>query len=344
MPEAYNRIGKVRQKNEILIYSILRNMRSATTAQLSKETGISVVTCGKILAQLCSHNMVFESNIERKSLGRPSKVYTFNANYSYVAAIYVETDHNKISMSTVVSNLFGDIIYEQKLDHFKQMNYDEIQSALSQLMDQYPQIKYAAIGIPGYISQGIISLCNFTNLIGLPLQQMLQNAFPSLSIIIENDMNATAYGFYQSESHDSDDTVAVIYSPNPMDTSENSILTSTGIGYGAGFVSAGHIIRGFSGFAGEVSFLPSLPTYEDKYEQQISIISHIINCIIPILNPSTIALTGGRFLNIITDDIRSRCLRQIAPQHIPKIVIRPDFHHDYNNGLIELALYHQSIL
>lgn len=341
MPEVYNSIAKVRKKNESIIRSFLKESESGvTTAQISKETGISVVTCGKIIAQLCAKNEVIESDIEHNSLGRPSKLFTFNANFSYIAIIYAETDHNKITLVTVITNLQGEIIEQTVYDHLKKIDYGQIHSALLQLITKFPQIAYVSIGIPGYICNGTVSLCNFVDLMGVPLQQALQDSFPNLQISVENDMNATAYGFYQSNYKNQDTTVAVIYSPNPLDSKDMSILKNTGIEYGAGFVSAGQIIHGFSGFAGEVSFLPNLPSGNTAYENQIITIAYIINCIIPVLNPVAVALTGSRLNDVISTDIRKLCLRQIAPQHMPEIIIRPDFHTDYVNGLINLALDH----
>ncbi|MDO5549509.1 MAG: ROK family protein [Eubacteriales bacterium] len=341
MAEAYNNISKVRLKNEKLIKATLRSLGSATKAQVAHETEISVVTCGKILEDLLANKEVVEVAVEHASLGRPAKLYSYNAHFAYIAALYVEIDHNIISMETVVSDLNGTIIERNVRDNYSSMEYTDICNAISDLIASNSKIRTISVGIPGYICNGIVSLCNFTELMGLPLQRNLQREFPEMYILVENDMNACSYGFYRSEFPTTSSTVAMIYSPATSENKAESILRSAGIGYGAGFIADGHIIRGFSGFSGEVSFLPGVSNPEsDLYEHRVETIAHIVNCIIPILNPEAVGVTGGRFDDIDPEDVRNACLQHIAPQHIPKFFVRPNFHEDYLNGLIQLALDH----
>lgn len=348
-----NDITKVKEINVELIKSALKELGTATKAQIAEATEISVATCGKILNELCETEEVMEAAITSSGYGRPAKSYVYNGNYSLVACIYVATDLGKITLSAMVSNLLGEVLEEYTRD-VTQMTYEVLEQTVIRLVEKHKKLRVVSIGVPGYITNDVIGLCNFIELMGLPLRNMLQERFPSIKILVENDMNAAAYGFYQGHCMDRDTTIAFIYSPinaqtgieerlhadpNMPISSEMRTLINLSINFGAGFVSGGRILRGFTGFAGEVSFLPVVrPQDPDPAKASVETMAHIIGSIVPILNPEIIALTGGYFDKKTVEEIYARCLRLIAPQHMPQIILRDNVHDEYVSGLINLAL------
>lgn len=349
-----NDITKVKEINIELIKSALKKLGTATKAQLADETGISVATSGKILNELCDKGEVLEAAVAAGSYGRPAKSYTYNGDYAMVASMYVATDNSSIELSAMVWNLLGEVQQSYSIE-VESVTYELLHAEVQKLIKQYSRLRVVAIGIPGYIDGGVVGLCNFVDLMGLPLNGMLQEAFPDIQIIVENDMNAAAYGFYHERSGNGvDPSVAFIYSPidpktglaefikytkEQNDNVEVRTLMDISINFGAGFVIGGRIVRGFSGFAGEVSFLPVLRTQEsDPVYASIEAVSYIISSIIPILNPEIVALTGNFFHAESLEAVREWCMRYIAPQHMPQIILRPTVHDEYMRGLRDLAL------
>ncbi|MGN1007745.1 MAG: ROK family protein [Butyricicoccus sp.] len=348
-----NDITKVKEINVELIKSALKELGTATKAQIADETEISVATCGKILNELCERGEIREAAITSNGYGRPAKSYAYNGDFSLIASLYVATDCGKTTISVRVSNLLGEIL-EEYTNEIERATYEVLEEHMARLADQYDRLKVVSIGIPGYITNDIVGLCNFVDLMGLPLRSMLQEKFPAYKILVENDMNAAAFGFYKENYDACDTSIAFIHSPvnartgiekvmenNPdLELSEEQkTMINLSINYGAGFVSNGRILRGFSGFAGEVSFLPVIcSSNTDKVDASVEGMAYIIGSVVPILNPEIIALTGGYFDEKIVESIVERCLRIITPQHMPKIVLRDSVYSEYMNGLFHLGL------
>ncbi|WNX84252.1 ROK family protein [Agathobaculum sp. NTUH-O15-33] len=348
-----NDITKVKEINVELIKSALKGLGTATKAQIAEATEISVATCGKILNELCESGEVMEAAVTSGGYGRPAKSYVYNGNYSLIACVYVASDRGKVTLSSMVCNLLGEV-QEESTREIERATYDVLEDTIRRLTEKHAKLRVASIGIPGYITNDVIGLCNFVDLMGLPLRSMLQEKFPDIKILVENDMNAAAYGFYQNNCGGRDTTIAFIYSPIDAQTGleqmlredptmpvseEQRTLINLSINFGAGFVSGGHILRGFSGFAGEVSFLPVVRSKEiDPVDASVESMSHIIGSIVPVLNPEIVALTGGYFDKKTVEEIRARCLRLIAPQHMPQIILRANIHEEYVSGLLNLAL------
>ncbi|UWP61031.1 ROK family protein [Ruminococcus gauvreauii] len=344
-----NDITKVKEINIELIKTALKNLGTATKAQIAEATDISVATCGKILNELCQSGEVLEAAVASGGYGRPAKSYVYNGNYAFIACIYAEMVKGRTKISTVVSNLLGELQGEttQEADD---VTYETLEEQIEVLIREYPKLRAVAIGIPGYITDDVVDLCNFVSLMGVPLQSRLQEKFPGLRVLVENDMNAAAFGFYRSGSVEKNATLAFIYSPvepvkrleekvNEQGNEKRNRLLNFGINFGAGFVSGGKILRGATGFAGEVAFLPMPPISRNKTaEVTVETMAYIIGSIVPILNPEIIALTGVFFNAENIEKIRDNCLKLISPQHMPQIMMRDDIRDDYINGLLNLAL------
>lgn len=344
-----NDITKVKEINVEMVKASLKDLGTATKAQIAEHTEISVATCGKILNELCEQGEVKEAEITSGGYGRPAKSYTYNGDYSTIACVFAEKERHTPRISVVVSNLLGQI-QEEYSEDVGEVTYDFLKDVIGQLQGRHSNLRAVAVGIPGYVSNQVVDLCDFVKLIGLPLQNQLQEAFPQMQILVENDMNAAAYGFYRNSCQNPNTSIGFIYSPiEPLTEEElrmkgneriaHNPLMEYGINFGAGFVSGGKILRGSTGFAGEVSFLPmEEPVQEKPTQVTVDMMAYIIGSIVPILNPGMIALTGVYFKEEEIQIIREKCLRMIRPQHMPEIIMRKDIRKDYVSGLLALAL------
>ena len=344
-----NDITKVKEINVEMVKASLKNLGTATKGQIAEDTEISVATCGKILNELCQQGEVMEAEITSGGYGRPAKSYTYNGDYATIACVYAEKEQHRPRISVAVSNLLGQI-QEERSEDVDEVTYSFLKNVIVELQRKHSNLRSVAVGIPGYISNQVVDLCDFVKLMGIPLQSQLQEAFPQMRILVENDMNAAAYGFYRNSCQNPNTTIGFIYSPTePLTEAQiqmkgrekmvHNPLMEYGINFGAGFVSGGKILRGSSGFAGEVSFLPMEEPVKEKPSQvTVDMMAYIIGSIVPVLNPEMIALTGVYFNEEEIGKIRERCLRLIRPQHMPEIIMRRDIHKDYVSGLLDLAM------
>ena len=343
-----NDVTKVREINIELVRSTLKKLGETTKARLADETGMSVATCGKILNDLVKAGEVFEipDAQAQAGCGRPAKTFRYNADYALAACVYLATDNRKMTLSTVVANMIGGTV-EETVEEIDKVDYATIRDAVARLLQKRDGVRVVSVGIPGHITDGTVRLCNFVELNGLPLADRLAEEFPGVAVIVENDMNAAAYGLYREICRDRESTIGLIFSPDGVCTGSgpdaiwksDSGATISNTELGGGFVSEGRILRGFSGFAGEVWSLPVCRRgAKREIPLTVAVMADIIASIVPILNPEMIALTGGFANAELVEQVKAACLEFIEPQHMPRLIFRDNIHKDYISGLIFIAL------
>jgi predicted NBD/HSP70 family sugar kinase len=241
----------------------------------------------------------------------------------------VSNDGGVYRTTHVVTNLIGEIIEENSAE-VEIINYEVIDNLIEKLIYNYESIKAIGIGIPGIIHRGIIGAVDIEELAGVPLATRLKAKY-NLKVIVENDVNLIAYGFYKKQSYDEDKTIAVVNFPKDN-------------GSGAGIIVEGHIIRGNTNFAGEVSYLPFDKSREEQIKQANSaddlfpLMVKTIGSIIAIINPETIIITGGLIRLDMQRSISVECRKRIPHEHMPQIIIQENMQDDYINGLVSITL------
>ncbi|GMA98002.1 ROK family protein [Pelosinus sp. IPA-1] len=324
-----NNAIRVKQVNVELVKTALKALTIGTKLTIANATGLSVATCGNILNELSERGEAIEADLEQSNGGRPARRFMYNANYSYIACIYVSNDGGVYKTTHVVTNLTGEII-EKNAAGVEIINFEVIDNLIEKLIYNYENIKAIGIGIPGIIHRGIIGAVDIEELADLPLATRLKDKY-NLKVIVENDVNLIAYGFYKKQNYDDDKTIAVVNFPKDN-------------GSGAGIIVEGHIIRGNTNFAGEVSYLPFDKSREEQIKQTNSavvcfpLMAKTIGSIIAVINPETIVITGGLIRSNMQEDFSVACGKTIPPEHMPQIIIQEDMQEDYINGLVSITL------
>ncbi|MNW39341.1 N-acetyl-D-glucosamine kinase [compost metagenome] len=328
LPISNNAI-RVKQINTELVKNTLKAMEYGTKASIANMTGLSVATCGNILNELLLTGEVIETELDESSGGRPAMRYKFNADFSYIVCMYVKTDGGVHSLAYAIANLIGEVV-EEKSRLIEDIHYDVIDNQIDGLIQQYGNIKAIGIGIPGVVHEGIIGVCDVEAFVGLPIGPRLKEKY-GLEIITENDMHFTVYGFYNMQNFDEDKTFAIVNFPRDNFP-------------GSGVIIDGHILKGNTKFAGEVSFLPLELTRDEQMKQLnssdgfVPLAVKMITAIIAIINPVSIALTGDLAKPELLDDIYNGCLKDIPQEHMPELFVKSNTHDEYLNGLISLTL------
>lgn len=309
--------------NVELVKNTLRNLSIGTKQDVAKATGLSVATCNTILNELLETGEVLADELAPSYSGRPARRYTFNANYSLIACIYMYNENGKHTITYTVVNLMGEILEKNCIQ--KKISYEKIESLIDELIARYTNIKAVGIGVPGLVNQGVVGVCDIDELVGVPLGLLLKEKYP-LKITINNGTNLIALGFYHNQGYQEEIIVTIHFSKKNYP--------------GAGIIIGGHIVRGNTGFAGEISFLPFDCSREEQLKQLnsndgfIPLVVKTICSFVAVINPSSIMLTGDLFATEMLDEIRTRCLNFIPQEHIPSIFISESYHEVYMSGLI----------
>ncbi|MWV42832.1 ROK family protein [Paenibacillus sp. HJL G12] len=329
MSRLANNSIRVKKINQELIKQALKSMKQATKSMISTETGLSVATCGNILNEMLATGEVMETELEESHGGRPARQYVYNANFSHIVCIFATNEGGQHSISFAVANSVGERVEEGSITptRIHAGTFDEL---IGTLIEKYPTIKAAGIGIPGLVHQGVINICDIKELIQVPLEAQLREKY-EIEVVMDNDMNMTVYGFYNKQDYDEDKTIAV--------------LTFIKDNFpGSGIMVNGQIHRGNTNFAGEVSFLPfGISRMEqlkrlNQPDSMIPLAAHTIMSITAVINPETIALTGEQFRKEDVSSIFNHCLKCIPEEHMPHLIVLEHPHEDYMNGLIAVTL------
>lgn len=320
---------RVKKINQELIKQTLKMMGQGTKSMIASATGLSVATCGNILNEFLETGEVIETELEEPSSGRPARRYIYNSNFAYIACIYASSEGGQHSLTYVVTNLIGETVNEG-FQEVSLADASAIDSIIESLIDKYPDIKALGIGIPGFVHQGVINVCDIAELLNIPLEARLKEKY-ELEVTVDNDMNLTVYGFYKKQNYYEDKTIVVVTFP------KNNFP-------GSGMMIDGHIHRGTTQFAGEISFLPYGISRKEQFAQFhhqdtfVALAAKSIMSLIAIVNPETIALTGELVREEHIEGIYSQCKGVIPDEHMPQVIVLNNPHEHYINGLIAVTL------
>jgi len=330
MNQVISNTTRIKQINVELVKDALIELIYGTKQSISNITGLSVATCGNILNELIESGEVIEIDLEQPSGGRPARRFMYNANYSYVACIDLSYEQGIYKIAYAVTNLVGEIIEEDSVI-VGNITYQSIVYHIDRLLASYKIIKAIGIGVPAVVYEGVIvGECDIKDLTNFPLEKELKKVFDK-EIIVENDMNLKALGFYRKQKYDHGQNIAVIDFPK-------------GKCIGSGVIVGGHVVKGNTNFAGEVSYLPlNVPqeqlVYElNKNDRLLPLVVKIITSVIAVINPATIALTGELVKSDMLEDIFNGCLEIVPREHMPEIIIRENIQDDYINGLVSVTI------
>lgn len=322
--------AQVKIYNVGIVKNALKALSGGTKTTIARITGLSIATCNTILNELEATGEILEVTNEYSNLGRPAKLYRFNENYSYICCIYLSFENMQKVLTYAVVDLLGNIINEKAMIKTC-IDYDEIENLVQELIDKYENIRAIGLGVPGVVNQHkVIDICDIEELVNCDLAKRLIDKF-GMDLVIDNDMNLIAYGVYQEGEYQEDTSIAVVsfYKDNFP---------------GSGIIVDGHIIRGNTNFAGEVSYLPL--GYERNQQKEllksregtIQIVAKTICSLTAIINPHTIVMTGT---NLVDDMLREICslINEVIPEkHRPKIVLENNVQEYYLKGLSSMTL------
>lgn len=326
--------AQVRSYNIEIIKNALKAIPSGTKNTISRMTGLSVATCNTLLNELAETGEILEvqDTGNTRAVGRPAKEYRFNEHFSYILCIYATTIGGDRKLHYGVMDLLGQIVENDCLAK-KLLDYQEIEDLITTLIEKYSTINAIGFGIPGIVNREMeVEACDIEALDGCPLKKRLTEQF-GVDVVVDNDMNLIAYGFYQEESPDEDSSMALV-----------SFFDK--VCAGCGIIINGTIFHGSTNFAGEVSYLPFEMSHTDQVqllgtrEGALDLIYKTIASLAAVINPTQVILTGKPIQEDMLPELIDMCAKCIPTQHIPKIRYSADIDHYYLQGLCALTLEH----
>lgn len=319
---------RMKESNENLVLSTLEQSHTATCAEISRTTGLSVATCGNILKRLLASGEILEGDYESQSSGRPAKQYSYNENFSLVTAITLQETESGHLIQHAIANLYGTII-EKNTEELETISPSDIDEIIHDSCEKYPNIKAVGLGVPSVIDRnGTIVSSDIAEIDGMNLADLITIPDPTIKTTINSSPAVSIYGYHRLH-------------PELKDKVSVSLICPTNLG--AGIVVNEQIYNGDFNIGGEINFiannfLKKFIIKNDSVPDHFEDIMFSITALISTINPSSIVLMGSDFSDTLYHAIRSCCEDLFPGSFMPDLVPLRSYKDVYLHGAIQIAI------
>lgn len=233
---------RLRRQNTSLVLRTLRQLGPATRAELAKRTGLAKATVGVIVSALEEIGAVVEEETRSGGRGRPGTPVALRGERFVGLGLELNVDY----VSAVVLDLAGDVRLSETRPVATAPDEDGLlaltREACERIAADGGRLVGATVAVPGLVrgDDRTVAWAPNVGLAGDGLAARVEELL-RCPVQVLNDANCAAY----AEAHHGAAT----------DVRHALYLTGT-VGIGAGIVDGGELVRGESGFAGEVGHMP----------------------------------------------------------------------------------------
>jgi len=246
--------ASMRRSNMGLLLRHLKDHAGQSRARVAAETGLSKATTSSLIGDLVERGLVTEGELHRAgSVGRPGLALHLDGRHLCGVGLEINVDY----LSVNALDLTGTVLHEAtrpidaaalSVDEVLAEVADLLRSTMRSVRGRGVRTVAIAIAAPGSIDvdTGQVQFAPNVGWRDVPLvkgvgRRLGRTAPP---ILLENDAKLGAVAEYAAVSH----------------SGVRDLLYVTGdVGVGGGIITDGRLLRGFSGFAGEIGHLPLGP-------------------------------------------------------------------------------------
>lgn len=334
----------VKRINEKSIIDCMRDGKAHTKQEIAGLTGLSFPTVGKIVEELAGREMFLRLGTDTESPGgRKAEVYKLNPDFAHILLLFLQGE--------TVFYQFCDALGEVKDEGRKegrpgQLPFALLQESTAAAMAADEMIGAAAVGIPGSVHNGTVCCIDgYREMEGRNIEAELSQA-AKIPVRVSNNMSLVAMGMADrlEEKGGSLRSRGQEYGRADGETLVCLHLADTGPGMGA--VVNGKPLQGFSGFQGEVGFMP---LYGNRTVQEIALdgfrqvspgecLGKMTACICTVLNPEQVIWYLEQEYVGAAQELMQYCERYLPKYAHPRFVFDRDYRADYLHGLKRMGL------
>ncbi|WP_205504637.1 ROK family protein [Rufibacter psychrotolerans] len=232
----------VNQKKKMIAY--FANTGNATIAEVAKELSFSVPKATSLLGELAQEGLVKVYGKVNSTGGRKPNIFGLAPDAGFFLGIDVKQYHINICMTDFQNNMVSG--FEQFPYHLmdNQESLDELCQIINRFIENLAidrdKILGIGINLSGRVNHTTGYSYSFFNFHEDPLSKILE-AELGISVFLENDSRAMAYGEFCSEN---------------VKNEKNVIFLNLDYGIGMGMMINGHLYYGKSGYSGEFGHIP----------------------------------------------------------------------------------------
>ena len=322
----------LKQNNIAAIRAVFYRADCATKKEIASACGLSLAACTSLLAEMIADGQVLELSFAAPNGGRPARRFSLNPDYAHILCLYTDNNtHESSGLALRICNLRGKALSE-KFCPLSDIHPDDVLSLASDTLQKDPLIRAVGLGVSGHVMQdGLINSCSFRTLEKFRAKEVLEEKL-GVTVLVENDMYFTSYGFYVRNHSNHPYSLSVLYWPSHECA-------------GAGSVVDGHVVVGSTKFAGGIACLPfpnsssvsESVTRMRRGDETVSMMGTAAICTIALINPEIIFITGSEANNVHEEDIIRCCKQMIPEKHLPVFKLQASMHEEYMTGIFERA-------
>lgn len=313
----------VKDINGQSIIECMRDGEVYTKQALVEKNGLSFPTVSKLVEEFVERKVLISLGIDSESRGgRKASLYKMDADFAHVLVMYLQGNevHTQRCNTLGAAVTGSEAVYVRTKELFPLAFLE--QSILEEL-NKDDRIRVVMLGVPGSVKDGrIFCIDGQEGLEGQELETIL-SLQTDIPVCVRNNMSILSEGMAKKTS----EVKAYLH------------LADTGPGVGA--VVNGMALQGFSGFQGEVGFMP---LYGEQNLQEIALggfrdvkpgqyLGRLIACICTLLNPEEIVCYIEKDWPEIKEHTLYYCRRYLPAYAVPKLVFDRDYGMDYREGL-----------
>jgi predicted NBD/HSP70 family sugar kinase len=243
----------VRRHNLAVVMGHLRVSGPASRARIAAETGLNKATVSSLVAELAARGLVAEGDTERGAVGRPGLVIELDRSVYVSVGAEISVDY----VSVLAMNLGRDLVAERRVAlDTSRLSPAAILERLAELtrsvlasLPADATVVGLTVAIPGLVESvsGVVHAAPNLGWHEVRVADLLHELLddPAIGIDLDNEANLAALAELDLRGSTAPDEF---------------ILLTGGVGIGGGLVTAGQLLRGACGFAGEVGHIQVTPT------------------------------------------------------------------------------------
>lgn len=239
----------VREINLALILNRLWEHSPISRAALAEMTGLNKSTVSSLVYELIEQGFVREVGLHSTGIGRPSRLLEVNPSAGFIVSAEIGVDF----IVVLCADFAADVLWQHRENTRGTTGQSAVLDRATRLIEEAVRhgadpasgrttLLGLALGLPGLIDQASGTLLFAPNLgwSDVPLRDHLAARFPDTRIFVDNEANLAALGetfFGAAQGY------------------REVLYISAGVGLGGAVVSDNQLLKGATGFAGEIGHM-----------------------------------------------------------------------------------------
>lgn len=321
---------EVKRLNRERIRKQLQEHDTFTKAEVAQWTALSLSTCNTILNELHIEGEIIHLSQDDSYVGRPASRFKYNPDHLHVLALYVVSEAGANTVAFAVANAVGEVLSRDEI-HPSVITCEVVEDLIVELVSRDKLIRGISFGFPGISRDGVIERCDVDTLVGANVERRVRDRV-GIRLEMRNDMDFIANGVYHSISPNGGNLGTLLFPKSGF--------------VGCGFVVDGKSLRGYSEFAGELSYIAEGFGISKEAQQDAMLdreafrefAAKMVLVACCTIDPEVIMLMGNEIDEADLTAIKEFCEPIVSGQHLPRLVVDNNVADYYVTGLVRVML------